>query len=163
MTAVKHRRGRGVAAFLHASGRLPGTRLLTRLHARVYRRSRGRIIRRWFGAPVLVLEVAGRRTGKLRTVSLIYLDVGDDGYLVTAANAGSAAVPQWWPNLREAGEAVVQVGAIRYPVRPRLLQGIERERRWEELTDAVPSIEHYTQYTQRSFPLVLLEPTGTDK
>ena len=149
------RRGRWVAALLHAGGRIPGARLFTRVHARLYRGSGGRVIRRWFGAPVLVLEVKGRRTGVRRDVSVVYLEV-DDGYLVTAANAGNEKTPQWWRNLRAAGAGVVHVAGRRERVRPRLVEGVERERLWARLVDAYPSIAHYTRYTNRTFPLVVL-------
>jgi deazaflavin-dependent oxidoreductase (nitroreductase family) len=155
VTSATDHRARTVATLLHGSGRVPGSRLFTRLHARLYRRTRGRFVSRWFGAPVLVLEVRGRKSGKLRTVSLIYVEA-PGGYLVTAANAGSVTVPQWWPNLRDAGEATIQIGRDRHRVTPRLLQGSARDESWHRLTAAVPSITHYTRYTDRDFPVVLL-------
>jgi deazaflavin-dependent oxidoreductase (nitroreductase family) len=105
---------------------------------------------------VLALEVVGRKSGRPRTVSIIYLETSS-GYLVTAANAGSDAVPQWWLNLRDAGEGTVEVGGRRRRVTPRLLAGAERERRWRELVAAYPSVGHYLRYTDREFPLVLLQ------
>ncbi|MGV0852494.1 nitroreductase/quinone reductase family protein [Mycolicibacterium phlei] len=42
-------------------------RVMGRLHARLYRCTRGRIGGRWFaGAPVMVLETVGRRSGQRR-------------------------------------------------------------------------------------------------
>lgn len=73
-----------------------------RFHVRVYRRTSGRVGGRWLGAPVLLLEVAGRRTGKLRETPVIYLM--DRGVpVVMPANAGHRRPPAWWLNLRDAG------------------------------------------------------------
>jgi hypothetical protein len=52
-------------------------RALSRIHARVYRTSRGRILDRIAGMPVLLLTTSGRRSGKRRTATLTYF--GDDG------------------------------------------------------------------------------------
>lgn len=53
----------------------------------LYRRSGGRIGGSAKGVDVLLLTVAGRRTGKPHTVPVAYLEHGD-GYLVTASVAG---------------------------------------------------------------------------
>jgi hypothetical protein len=39
----------------------------TRLHAAIYRLTRGRLLGRAGGQPVLLLQTAGRRTGRRRT------------------------------------------------------------------------------------------------
>jgi deazaflavin-dependent oxidoreductase (nitroreductase family) len=148
--------GRLTAALLHGAGRVPGASLFTRVHARVFRRSAGRIGRRWFGAPVLVLEVRGRRTGKTRATSVIYLSV-DNGYVVTPANAGNDRMPQWWLNLRAAGSGIVYLEKRREVVVARQLDGDERDARWTELVAAYPSVAHYRRYTDRAFPVIALE------
>src|SRR3712207_6540792 len=61
--------------------------LMSRLHARVYRWSGGRLLGSWFGQPVLVIETIGRRSGKMRQTTIVYLPDGDD-VVVTPANAG---------------------------------------------------------------------------
>jgi deazaflavin-dependent oxidoreductase (nitroreductase family) len=75
------------------------TRRATRLHAWVYRRSGGSVLGRMGGQPVLLLETAGRRTGRRRTTPVQYLADGDT-FVVVASNAGAARPPAWYLNLR---------------------------------------------------------------
>ncbi len=62
-------------------------RAVNALAVSLYRRSGGRIGGSAKGVDVLLLTVAGRRTGKPHTVPVAYLEHGD-GYLVTASVAG---------------------------------------------------------------------------
>jgi deazaflavin-dependent oxidoreductase (nitroreductase family) len=128
-----------------------------RVHARLYRLSGGRFLPRWFsGAPVMVLETVGRRSGRLRRTPVLYLRDGE-ALVVLAANAGSSRVPAWWLNLRQAGEGAVVVGRRRSRVTPRELAGAERERLWRAFVEMYPQAEHYTELTERELPLVALE------
>src|ERR1700752_4128803 len=53
-------------------------RAFGRLHANLYRISRGRFLPLWFaGAPVMVLETVGRRSGQKRATPVLYLRDGD--------------------------------------------------------------------------------------
>lgn len=150
------RRHRAVAALLHTAGRLPGRRPFVAAHAVLYRRTRGLAGRRWFGAPVLVLDVVGRKTGRLRPTPLIYLPQ-PGGYVVTAANAGNDCEPQWWRNLRAAGTGVVHVDGRSEPVYARLAEAPERDELWAALVAAYPAVGEYGRYTDRVFPVVVLE------
>jgi F420H(2)-dependent quinone reductase len=142
--------------------RWPGVqRAMGRLHARLYRVSGGRFLPRWFaGAPVMVLETLGRRSGQKRATPVLYLRDGD-ALVVLAANAGADRTPAWWLNLLEAGTGEVIVGRHRMRVRPRLLAGAERDRVWRAFVDMYPQAEHYTRFTDRELPLIALEPAGT--
>lgn len=132
--------------------------LWTRIHAGLYRLTRGRFVPRWFaGAPVLVLETVGRRSGQRRAVPVLYLADGNS-FVVLASNAGTDRYPAWWFNLKDAGEASIVVRGSRKRVRPRLLEGAERERLWREFVAMYPQAEEYTRFTDREFPLVALEP-----
>jgi deazaflavin-dependent oxidoreductase (nitroreductase family) len=135
----------------------PMSRAFTRLHGRVYRRSRGRLGARWFGGTVMTLETVGRRSGRPRSTAVIYLADGES-LIVTAANAGAHRVPAWWLNLVAAGEAVAVVGDRRRRVRPRVAEGEERDRLWRRLADAYPVIGDYQRFTDREFPVAVLEP-----
>jgi deazaflavin-dependent oxidoreductase (nitroreductase family) len=128
----------------------------SRLHARLYRLSGGRVVARWFGAPVLVLETVGRRSGKRRAAPVLYLRDGER-YVVLAANAGADRAPAWWLNLREAGEARVVVGQHRARVRPRRLEAREARRLWSAFVTMYPAAAEYRRMTSRDLPLVALE------
>ena len=60
--------------------------VLTRAHVSAYRRTGGRVGRRLAGAPVLLLDHVGRRSGERRTTPLLYLEDGED--LVIAFERG---------------------------------------------------------------------------
>lgn len=136
-------------------------RAVGRLHARLYRISGGTFVPRWFaGAPVMVLETVGRRSGRKRATPVLYLRDGE-ALVVLAANAGADRTPAWWLNLREAGSGEVVVGRHRMRVQPRLLSGAERERLWSAFVEMYPQAEHYTGFTDRGLPLIALEPADT--
>jgi deazaflavin-dependent oxidoreductase (nitroreductase family) len=127
------------------------------LHARLYRRTGGRFVPKWFGAPVMVLETVGRKSGKPRATPVLHLRDGDR-LVVMASNAGHHRTPAWWLNLREAGEGVAVIAGERTRVRPRIPEGEERERLWEGFKRMYPAAEDYLGFTDREIPLVVLEP-----
>lgn len=134
----------------------PLGRLGSRIHARAYRATGGRVGRGWFGAPVMVLETVGRRSGRPRATPVLCLRDGDR-FVVIPANAGKPRAPAWWLNLQAAGEAVAVVRGARQRVRPRIAAGEERERLWAAYARMYPQIEDYRRYTDRDLPVVVLE------
>ncbi len=133
-------------------------RAFSRLHARLYRISGGRFLAHWFDrAPVLVLETTGRRSGRRRRTPVLYLREGES-FVVLAANAGADRTPAWWLNLKASGEGVAEVGRRRLRVRPRLLEGEERERLWRSFVGMYPQARDYATFTERELPLVALDP-----
>ena len=127
----------------------------TRLHAWVYRLTRGRILGRLGGQPVLLLESVGRRTGQRRTTPVQYLPAGD-AFVVVAANAGAPHPPAWWLNLRADPRARVQVAAATFDVRARETTGEERTALWRQLTAANRYLERVARKAGRELPLVVL-------
>ena len=103
------------------------------------------------------METVGRRSGQTRATPLVYVG-SDQGYLVTPANAGAERTPAWWLNLKAAGEGVAVVRGRRERIRPRVLEGAEAEQAWAAMERALPAIDDYRTFTERRFPLVVLEP-----
>jgi F420H(2)-dependent quinone reductase len=131
-------------------------RRLTAAHAALLRSTRGYFAARWFGAPVVLLETVGRRTGERRRTALVYLPDGDD-LVVVASNAGAERAPAWWLNLQAAGEGVAVVGGRRRPVTASVVEDARRERLWRRFA-AVSPVEHYQRRTTRRLPIVALTP-----
>lgn len=151
-----------IARFSHrAAGRRRVTIGYAKLHAAIYRATGGRLMRGWFGAPVIVLETVGRRSGQTRATPVVALRRGDD-LVVMAANAGSDRTPAWWLNLRGAGRGTAVRSGRRQHVRPRVAEGPERDELLERFLAMYPPAEHYPGYTERDLPLIVLEPLEPD-
>jgi len=149
------------ARLLNRAARLgPAARLMSSLHARLYRLTGGRFLPRWAGGlPVLSLTTTGRRSGRPRSTAIIYLENGDN-LVVMPSNAGSDATPAWWLNLQANPEAEVQLGGERRRGRARRAAPEEAERLWPQMRDAYAGFEAYQRFTERDQPIVLLEPLG---
>jgi F420H(2)-dependent quinone reductase len=111
------------------------------------------------GQPILLLHTRGARSGEARTSPLLYTPHGED-FVVVASKAGSLAHPAWYHNIRANPDAVaVDVGGRRIPVRPRLVEGAEREDLWRRVNDNYNGYEVYKgRAGSRTIPVLLLEP-----
>ena len=132
-------------------------RALSRVHARAYRISRGRILDRIVGMPVLLLTTIGRESGKPRTATLTYLRDGAD-LVVIGSFGGSDLPPAWWLNLQEEPRASVQIGRTTSTVTARAATAEEHDRLWPVVTETNPGYARYEERTARPIPIVLLTP-----
>ena len=86
----------------------PLMRVIPAVHLAVYRLTNGRLSAKLAGQKMLLLTTIGRRTGKPRTVPLLYVDDGE-AMVVIGSNWGGPAHPTWVRNLLANPEARVQV------------------------------------------------------
>jgi F420H(2)-dependent quinone reductase len=137
---------------------------LTTIHTFVYRNTNGAIGGRMANSPVLLLTTKGRKTGKQRTVPLLYLADGDNVVLV-ASNGGATKHPTWWLNLQSNPEAQIQVKGVKQRVRAEKGSAEEKQRLWPLLTAMYAGYERYQEITNRDIPVVILRPVndGADK
>lgn len=132
-------------------------RALSKIHLAVHRLSRGRVLHRLAGMPVLLLTTTGRRSGKARTTPLTFFRDGDD-LVVIASNGGADRAPDWSLNLQQNPRAVVQVGTDRLTVQASTAAAEERERLWVGITATYPGYAAYQQKTARQIPVLILTP-----
>ena len=151
------RRGGVPTVLSDVACRVPAlARAVTSVHRTLYRWSSGRLVGGWFGAPVLVLETTGRRSGRRHAAALVYV-AHADGYAVIPANAGTPRPPDWWSNLQASDAGVVVVGGRRCAVRPRVAAEPDRDRLWQRFREVAP-IDHYQWRAGRRLPVVILCP-----
>ena len=130
---------------------------LMRGHAVLYRLTGGRIGGRFPGLPpMLLLDHVGAKSGKERTVPLVYMPEGDD-FVIVAAKGGHPKDPAWMHNLRANPDTEVQVGTRRIPVRAREVTGDERGELWPTVVAFNPLWGRYQARTERTIPVVILE------
>ena len=141
----------------------PVTRRLARagtaVAVRLYRWSDGRIGGTAVGrSPVLLLTVAGRTTGRLRTNPVTYFE-HEGSYLVVGSGGGMHAEPQWVRNVRAATSAHIQIKARHHDVAVRMAEGEERDRLWRDVVVArTPQFGPYEAKSGRTMPIAVLTP-----
>ena len=127
------------------------------LNSGLYRASGGRLMGKLRGTPVLLITVAGRKTGINRTNPVMYLE--DDGrYVVTGSGAGSAADPQWFKNLRSSHEAEIEIGRRKLAVSVSVAAGEQRDILWNKLVARAPFFADYQKKVERQIPMAILMP-----
>lgn len=135
----------------------PNLGLLGDEHVRRYEETEGRVGHEWNGATCLVLTTTGRRSGERRKVPLIYGRDGDR-YLVVASLGGAPRHPKWYLNLAEHPDVELQVLGDHFAARARTASADEKPRLWKIMTEVWPNYDAYQERTDRSIPVVVLEP-----
>lgn len=125
--------------------------MVTRMHVAAYRLAGGRLVGTWQGAPMLLLDHVGRRSGNRRTTPLLYLEDGED-LAIVASRGGSQAPPAWWLNLEAHPRTTVQVGARRREVVARIASPEEKAELWPRLVEMYSDYETYQRRTDREIP-----------
>lgn len=132
---------------------------ITRVHRWAYQALDGRFVASTGGSKILLLTTTGRRSGEPRTTPLLYVEDGERR-IVVASNGGTERVPAWWRNLQAEPRAHVQAGRRHCDVVAREATPAEVEHLWPRLTAAYEFFDEYRTRTERTIPVVLLEPVA---
>ena len=110
--------------------------------------------------PLVLLHHRGRRTGAERVNPVAYQqdEQDPDTIYVFATKGGAPTNPDWYHNLRAAGEAHVERGTDEYDVTVREVGGEERDRVYAEQARRLPVFLAYEQRTAgvRTIPVLAL-------
>lgn len=110
----------------------------------------------FMGMEVLILHTVGRRSGELRESPVAWFADGDARLIV--ASGGGSQHPDWYANLMaNPDRATIELaGSEPVPVTPQRLEGAEREKAWQRIATAAPSIAKYQSKSERQYPVVRL-------
>jgi len=126
-----------------------------RSHRGLYRLTRGRLLGRVAGMPVLLLTTTGRRSGRARTTPLTYFELGDD-LAIVASNGGEDRPPAWSLNLQADPRATITIGTRTEPVTARAATAEEHARLWPVITKTHAGYAAYARRTSRPILVLLL-------
>jgi deazaflavin-dependent oxidoreductase (nitroreductase family) len=109
--------------------------------------------------PCLLLITKGAKTGKPRTVSLVYYQDGDDIILI-ASKGGNLKHPAWYLNLKANPEVEVYLDGKSAAYTARSAEGEERERLWAQAVGLYKGYDTYKEKAgEREIPVVVLRPS----
>lgn len=111
------------------------------------------------GAPVLVLEHTGAKSGQKRRTPLTYVTDGDALGVIGSAG-GAPRHPAWVHNLRAHPRVKVYARGRTGDYLSREATGEERERLWRKATTLYPGYDTYrARAGGREIPVVVLTPS----
>ncbi|MFZ2112480.1 MAG: nitroreductase family deazaflavin-dependent oxidoreductase [Solirubrobacteraceae bacterium] len=132
-----------------------------KIHGQLYKRTDGRIGHRMIGVPTLLLRTTGRRSGAIRTNSLVYARDGGE-YLVVPSNGGADRPPAWLHNLRANPDVEIQIARERRKGTAKVVEQTDPD--YDHLWSLVNenNRDRYSAYqkqTTRAIPVVVVTPT----
>ena len=130
---------------------------LTYRHVLLYVLTGGRIDPSNDQAGFLKLTTVGRKSGKQRTVPLLYIKDADS-YVVTASNGGRDRHPGWFFNVRSNPEVTIQVKNQPKKVVAEVAGPEKRSVLWANLLEIAPMYGGYSKRSDREIPMVMLHP-----
>ncbi|MGY2873676.1 deazaflavin-dependent oxidoreductase (nitroreductase family) [Marmoricola sp. URHA0025 HA25] len=168
MTQIPEARwGSSDSAFARLIARFGSTRLgswsirtLMPLDRKVLVRSNGRrTVLGPIGAPVMLLETTGRRSGQTRVSPLLFARDGDS-VIVVGSNFGQAHHPAWTGNLLADPHAMAVVRGQRIPVVATRLEGDEAEAAYGKMVEIAETYSVYRGRTDREIRIFRLTPAS---
>jgi len=135
----------------------PVMRMITATHEFWYRMTGGFIGGRFGKAPILLLTTTGAKTGKRRTMPLLYYPDGEN-LVIIASFGGSDNHPGWYVNLRKNPKADVQIGRETKAVVAETAGAEEKARLWPLVVNMYSQYAEYQTRTKREIPVVVLRP-----
>jgi deazaflavin-dependent oxidoreductase (nitroreductase family) len=124
-----------------------------------FRANGGKVGGAFEGSPLLLLQTTGAKTGRTRVKPLVYRRDGDR-LIVFGTKGGSPTHPEWLYNLGANPRVTVEVGSDRFKADARVALPDERDRLWRLQTQDVPVFADYQKKTDRTIPVVILEPVA---
>jgi len=122
-----------------------------------YRATGGRLATAFAGAPILLLNHVGAKSGKAYTSPLAYSRSGDD-YVIIASMGGAPSNPQWYRNVVAHPDVTIEVGGEQIAVRGCVAEGDERDRLYRAQADQISNFDDYQSRTERRIPVIVLTP-----
>ncbi len=109
-----------------------------------------------WGYPVLLLTTTGAKSERQRTVTLLYVDRGDDEVAVIGSHFGRPDHPAWFHNLNADPVCIVQIGRRKWRARSRVVDADERAEIWAQALYLYAGYDKYLEWTKGRLPPVLI-------
>ena len=128
----------------------------TKLNVLVYRLSGGRLMNTLAGLPIILVKMTGAKSGKPRTIPLMYVP-HDKGFILVASQGGAPKHPVWYYNLVKYPRVEITQGGKTSTLKARRVSDEEKAELWPTCVKYYPPYQQYQNRTDRNIPVFLCE------
>jgi deazaflavin-dependent oxidoreductase (nitroreductase family) len=121
-----------------------------------FRANSGKVAGMFAGAPLVLVTTTGAKSGKRRTIPLVYTTDGDS-VVVIASKGGAPTSPDWYHNMVAHPEVAVELANETFEGRARVAEEPECERLFRAQAALMPNFAEYEKATTRKIPVVVIE------
>lgn len=133
-------------------------KIMSAVNVWIFRLTGGRLGNKFLrGAPVCLVTVTGRKSGRALTVPLIHITDGAD-VVVVASKGGMSQHPLWYHNMIAHPRVEVETPDAKRTMIARQATSAEKARLWPMACAIYPDYADYQARTTRDIPLMILSP-----
>jgi deazaflavin-dependent oxidoreductase (nitroreductase family) len=129
----------------------------SRLNVLLYKLTGGRVMGSMSGRPVMLVTMTGAKSGKSRTIPLMYVPY-KEGVILVASQGGAPKSPVWYHNVVANPDIVVQYKRNKMKLRARQVDDAEKAEVWPICVEHYHEYDDYQKRTDRNIPVFVCEP-----
>jgi len=120
-----------------------------------FRANEGKVGGYFAGAPLILVNSVGAKSGRTITTPLVYLPDGDT-WVIFASFGGAPKSPAWYHNLKANPDVTIEVGADVVEAHATEVMGPERDDLYAEQASRFDNFAEYQKKTTRKIPVIRL-------
>jgi deazaflavin-dependent oxidoreductase (nitroreductase family) len=120
-----------------------------------FRANGGKVGPPFEGAPMILVNHTGAKSGRSYTTPLVYLPDGED-WVIIASKAGSPTHPDWYHNLKAHPDVTIEVGTEKVAAKATEVTGAERDELYARQVAVMPGFAEYAEKAGRVIPVIRL-------
>ena len=128
----------------------------TKFNVFVYQVSGGRLMNKLSGMPIVLVNMRGAKSGKMKTIPLMYVP-HDSGVILVASQGGAPKHPVWYYNLIKNPDVEITQGGQTRKLTARRVSDEEKAELWPTCVKHYPPYEQYQKRTDRNIPVFICE------
>ncbi len=129
----------------------------SKLNVFMYKLTGGRILGKLAGRPVMLVTMTGAKTGKKRTVPLMYVPY-KEGVILVGSQGGAPKSPVWVKSVQQNPDITVQYKSKIMELRARQVDDAEKAEVWPVCVEHYHEYDDYQNRTERNIPVFVCEP-----
>jgi len=129
----------------------------SKLNVFVYKLTGGRLMGKFQGLPVVLIEMTGAKSGKQITIPLMYVP-HENGVIIVGSQGGAPKSPVWVKSVQKNPNIIAQYKNKKMKLVARQVSDEEKKALWPICDAAYPDFANYRARTDRNIPMFDCQP-----